>query len=432
MNMNERLKSREHARESKLRVRRCLTSAAALGCLLLASTVARGDISDDVVRIGVLTDLSGPYAAISGKGSILAARMAAEDFEPSRRGLRVEIVEADFKNKVDAASAIVNRWYDVEKVDVVVDVPNSAIALAVSEITRAKNKALLLSGTASSQLTGKACSPNTVHWTYDTWALANGTGSVVTFSGGKTWYFLTVDYVFGQSLEADTRAAVLGASGRVLGEARYPLNTEDLRPYLRKAIESKAQIVALANAGKETVAAVEQASELKFRASGKQLAGLLVSITDVHTLGLDKAQGLLLTAPFYWDRTPKTREWSKRFFERHQAMPTFIQAGVYASVLHYLKAVDGLGDDQGGSVVARMKSTPTNDPLFGFGRIRPDGRKIHPMFLFEVKEPDESKGAWDYYKLRGVIPTDTAFRSMREGGCPLIKGEAPGRENRHA
>jgi branched-chain amino acid transport system substrate-binding protein len=368
--------------------------------------------------------MAGPYAAISGKGSVLAAHMAVEDFSAARKGLRVEIVEADNKNKVDVATGIVNQWYDVDKVDAVVDIPNSGIALAVSQITREKNRTLLLSGTASSQLTGKACSPNTVHWTYDTWALANGTGSVVTLSGGKSWYFITVDYVFGHSLEGDTKTAVLNAGGEVLGAARYPLNSTDLRTYLKEAQASKARIVALANAGTEAVNAIAQAAELGFRKSGQQLAGLLISDTDIHTLGLEKAQGLLLTSPFYWDLTPKGREWSKRFFDRHKAMPTYIQAGVYASITHYLKAVEAQRTDEGRRVVAKMKEMQTNDPLFGVGKIREDGRKIHRLYLFEVKRPSESRREWDYYKLRGIIPAETAFRPLRDGDCPLVDGRA--------
>jgi branched-chain amino acid transport system substrate-binding protein len=395
-----------------------------LAALSFAFGSLRAEISDGLVKIGVLTDMSGPYAAISGAGSVLAARMAVEDFGADKKGLKVEIVEADNKNKVEVATGIVRQWYDIDKVDAVVDIPNSAIALAVSEITREKNRTLLLSGTASSQLTGKACSPNTVHWTYDTWALANGTGSVVTLSGGKTWYFITVDYAFGHALERDTEMAVLDAGGHVFGAGRYPLNSTDLRSYLKDAQASNAKIVALANAGAETIAAVAQSAELGFRKQGLQLAGLLVSDTDVHTLGLEKAQGLLLTAPFYWNLTPGTRSWSQRFFERHQAMPTYIQAGVYASVLHYLKAIVELRSDDGRRTVAKMKELQTNDPLFGVGYIRQDGRKIHRLYLFEVKKPAESRRPWDYYKLRGVIPAETAFRPLKDGGCPLVNALA--------
>jgi len=381
------------------------------------------DPSGGIVKIGVLTDLSGPYADLSGAGSVLAAQMAVEDSGVAAKGLKVEVIAGDHKNKVDVGSALANQWYDEDGVDVIVDVPNSGVALAVSKITRERGKAFLNSGAASSDLTGKACSPNTIHWTYDTWAMGNGTGAVTVLTGGKKWFFLTADYVFGQTLERDTETAVLESRGEVVGKVRYPFPaTKDFTPLLKEAMASKAQIIGLANAGGDAISAIRDGAKLGIGTTSRlQFAGLLVFITDVHTLGLDTAQGLILTESFYWDLNDRTRAWSTRFFERHGRMPTMIHAGVYSSVLHYLKAVEALGSDDGSKVIAKMKVTPTNDPVFGFGRIRKDGRKIHPMYLFEVKKPSESKGPWDYYKLRGIIPSDTAFRGMKEGGCSMAK-----------
>jgi branched-chain amino acid transport system substrate-binding protein len=282
---------------------------------------------------------------------------------------------------------------------------------------------LIKAGAASSDLTGKACSPNTIHWAYDTWAMGNSTGMISVLTGGKRWFFITADYVFGQTLERDTEAAVRQSRGTVVGKVRYPFPaTKDFTPFLQQAMASRAQIVGLANAGADAINAIRQGVKLGVgNTSGQQFAGLLVFITDVNTLGLEAAQGLVLTESFYWDLNPRTREWSRRFFSKQKRMPTMIQAGVYASVLHYLKAVESLGTDDGTRVIAKMKEIPTNDPLFGFGRVRKDGRKIHPMYLFEVKKPSESKAPWDYYKLRGIIPADQAFRPMKDGGCPLIK-----------
>jgi branched-chain amino acid transport system substrate-binding protein len=389
--------------------------------LTIITGAAQAQLSDGVVKIGVLTDQSGTYADFSGPGSVLAARMAVEDFDAAKKGMKVEVLAADHQNKPDVGSNIVRQWYDVDKVDMVVDVPTSSVALAVNEITREKNKVLMVSTGGTSDLTGKACSPNTVHWTYDTWALANGTGSAIVKTGGDTWFFLTADYAFGHALERDSEAAVVKTGGKVLGKVRHPFPTADFSSFLLQAQASKAKIIGLANAGADTTNAIKQGAEFGIAKGGQQFAGLLVFITDVHALGLDKAQGLMFTESFYWDLNDKTRAWSQRFFERQKRMPSMAQAGVYSAVLHYLKAVEALKSDEGSKVVAKMKSMPTDDPLFGKGSIRQDGRKIHPMYLFEVKKPSESKAPWDYYKLRATIPADQAFRPEKDGGCALVK-----------
>ncbi len=388
----------------------------------LAATPAHSQISDGVVKIGVLNDQSGAYADLAGPGSVVAARMAVEDFGAARRGLKVEIIFADHQNKTDVGSQIARQWYDAEKVDLVVDVPNSAIALAINEIARERRKAFIVATAATSDLTGKACSPTTLHWTYDTWSLANGTGNAIVKTGGDTWFFLTADYAFGHALERDVEAVVLKSGGKVLGKVRHPFPTADFSSFLLQAQASKAKIIGLANAGTDTTNAIKQGAEFGIVRGGQQFAGLLVFLTDVHALGLEKAQGLVLTESFYWDLNDQTRAWSKRFAERHRgAMPTMVQAGVYSAVMHYLKAVEALKSDDGMKVIAKMKELPTDDPAFGKGMVRTDGRKIHPMYLFEVKKPSESKGPWDYYKVRATIPADQAFRPLDQGGCALVK-----------
>ncbi|NJO21831.1 MAG: ABC transporter substrate-binding protein [Sphingomonadales bacterium] len=375
------------------------------------------------VKIGVLTDMSSLYADLSGQGSALAARMAVEDFGAEKKGLKVEVLSADHQNKPDIGSTVARQWLDVEKVDVIVDVPNSAVALAVNGIVKEKNKTLLVSGAASADLTGKACTPNTVHWTYDTWALANGTGNAIIKTGGDTWFFLTSDYAFGHALERDTEAVVLAAGGKVLGKVRHPLNTSDFSSFLLQAQSSKAKIIGLANAGGDTTNAIKQASEFGIVAGGQNLAGLLVFITDVHALGLKTAQGLIFTETFYWDKDEQTRAFAKRFAPQFKGVhPTMIHAGVYSAVMHYLKAAEALKDVSDGSkVIAKMKEMPTDDPLFGKGTIRADGRKIHPAYLVEVKKPEESKYPWDYHKVRATIPAEQAFRPIDKGQCPLVK-----------
>jgi len=390
--------------------------------LALGPVAALAQISDGVIKIGVLNDQSSLYADLAGQGSVVAARMAVEDFGADKKGMKVEIVSADHQNKADVGSAIARQWYDVDKVDVIVDVPNSGVALAVNQITRDKGKALLVSGAATADLTGKACSPNTIHWTYDTWALANGTGNAIVKTGGDTWFFITADYAFGHALERDVEAVVIKNGGKVLGKVRHPLNTADFSSFLLQAQSSKAKIVGLANAGGDTTNSIKQAAEFGIVKGGQSLAGLLVFITDVHGLGLPTAQGLIFTETFYWDLNDKTRAFGKRFAERNRGIhPTMIHAGVYSAVTHYLKAIEALKSDDGTKVIAKMKEMPTDDPLFGKGTIRVDGRKIHPAYLVEVKKPAESKGPWDYYKIRATIPADQAFRPLDQGDCPLVK-----------
>jgi branched-chain amino acid transport system substrate-binding protein len=404
-------------------MKRKLTSTLVTAALAAVSGSAAAQISDGIVKIGVLNDMSGLYADITGPGSALAARMAVEDFQKtSKAGLKVEVVSADHQNKPDVGSNIARQWYDVDKVDAIFDVPTSSVALAVSQITRDKGKAFLVSGAATSDLSGKACSPNTIHWTYDTWMLANGTGNAIVKTGGDTWFFLTADYAFGHALERDTEAAVLRGGGKVVGKVRHPFPGQDFSSFLLQAQSSKAKIIGLANAGGDTINSIKQAAEFGIVKGGQNLAGLLVFISDIHALGLPTAQGLLFTESFYWDLNDDTRAWSRRFAPANGGkFPTMVQAGVYSSVLHYLKAIEASKTDDGTKVIAQMKAMPTDDPLFGKGSIRADGRKIHPAYLVEVKKPSESKGPYDYYKIRATIPADQGFRPMDQGDCPLVK-----------
>ncbi|HXZ47830.1 MAG TPA: ABC transporter substrate-binding protein [Usitatibacter sp.] len=399
---------------------RLLAAAAAMA---LAAGAAQAQISGNVVKLGILSDMSSLYADIGGPGSVLAAKMAVEDFEKAHHPkFKIEIVSGDHLNKPDVGSQIARKWYDEEGVDAIFDVPNSGVALAVSEVTREKKKAFIVSGAATSDLTGSKCSPNTVHMTYDTWMLANGTGKAIVKTGGDTWFFITADYAFGHALERDTTNAVKAAGGKVLGAVNVPLNTQDFSSFLLQAQASKAKIIGLANAGGDTINSIKQAAEFGIVKGGQNLAGLLVFLTDIHGIGLEKAQGLILTNTFYWDLNDQTRAWSKRYAAQlHGQYPTMSQAGVYAGVLHYLKAVQAIDSDDGTRVVAEMKKLPTDDPIFGKGSIREDGRAIHPAYLWEVKKPSESKGPWDYYKLRATIPADEAFRPLKDGGCPLVK-----------
>ena len=396
-----------------------LLVAGVLASLAAAPGVANAQVSDDVVKIGVLNDMSGLYADIAGPGSVLAAQMAVEDFGKS---LKVEIVSADHQNKPDVGASIARQWYDRENVDVILDTTTSSVALAVSEVTKEKKKIFIPSGGGTSDLTGKSCSPYTAHWTYDTYSNAHTVGSALVKKGGDSWYFVTADYLFGHSIERDVGQVVTAAGGKVLGSARHPLNTSDFSSYLLQAQASKAKIIGLANAGGDTINSIKQASEFGITQSGQNLAGLLVFLTDVHGLGLQIAQGLILTETFYWDLNDSTRAWTKRFVEKSGGKyPTMVHAGVYGAVLHYLKAVEAGKTDDGTKTIAKMKEMPTDDPLFGKGTIRADGRKIHPAYLFEVKKPAESKGPYDYYKLRTTIPADQAFRPLAEGNCPLVK-----------
>jgi branched-chain amino acid transport system substrate-binding protein len=402
-------------------MKRSLLALAIAGALGVGT--AQAQFSGNEIKIGVLSDMSSLYTDLAGAGSIVAARMAVQDSGIEKRGIKVDIVSADHQNKADVGSAIARRWYDAEGVDVIVDVPNSGVALAVSQITKDKNKVFLGSGPGSSDLTGKSCSPNTVHWTYDTWMLANGTGTAITRHGGNTWFFITADYAFGQALERDTTAAVEKAGGKVLGGVKVPINTQDFSSFLLQAQASKAKVIGLANAGGDTTNSIKQAAEFGIVKGGQSLAGLLVFITDVHSLGLPTAQGLTFTETFYWNENDKTRAFSKRFAPQDKGIhPTMVHAGVYASLLHYFKAVEALKNDTDGvKIVDKMKSMPTDDPLFGKGSIRVDGRAIHPAYLVEVKKPSESKEPWDYYKTLATIPADEAFRPLKDGGCSLVK-----------
>ena len=392
--------------------------AVAFGC-----GSAQAQYSDGTIKIGVMNDMSGTYSDLSGQGSVVAARMAVEDFGAAAKGMKVEIVSADHQNKPDVGSNVVRTWIDVDKVDVIVDVPTSSVALAVNEIVRDKNKVFLVSGAAASDLTGAKCTPNTIHWTYDTWALANGTGKAIVKTGGDTWFFLTADYAFGHALERDTSAVVEKNGGKVVGRVRHPFPGTDFSSFLLQAQSSKAKIIGLANAGSDTINSIKQAAEFGITSGGQNLAALLAFITDVHALGLRTAQGLIMTEAWYWDMNDANRAFTKRFAPQYKGVhPTMVHAGVYSAVLHYLKAVEALKSDADGkAIVAKMKEMPTDDPLFGKGTVRADGRKIHPMYLFEVKKPAESKGAWDYYKLRATIPENEAFRPLAEGGCPLVR-----------
>ncbi|HPA90375.1 MAG TPA: ABC transporter substrate-binding protein [Quisquiliibacterium sp.] len=402
-------------------IKRKLMASLVSGALALAAGAAQAQISDGVIKIGVVTDMSGLYADLTGNGSVVAARLAVEDFGAAKKGMKVEIISADHQNKPDVGSSIVRAWFDTDKVDVIADAPTSSVALALSQITRDKNKVMLNSGAATSDLTGKACSPNTVHWTYDTWMLANSTGSAIVKTGGSTWFFLTADYAFGHALERDTEAVVTKNGGKILGKVRAPLNTQDFSSFLLQAQASKAKIIGLANAGGDLINSIKQAGEFGITKGGQNLAGLLVFLTDVHALGLEKTQGLIFTETFYWDLNDQTRAFAKRFAPLNNGKyPTMVHAGVYGAVLHYLKAVEALKSDDGTKVVAKMKEMPTDDPLFGKGMIRADGRKIHPAYLFEVKKPSESKGPYDYYKLRATVPADQAFRPIDQGDCPLV------------
>ncbi|WP_024509885.1 ABC transporter substrate-binding protein [Bradyrhizobium sp. ARR65] len=390
---------------------------------LAAASLAHAD--DKVVKIGALSDQSGLYADLGGPGSTLAAQMAVEDSGLTGKGWKIDIIAGDHQNKPDIGVNIARQWFDVDKVDVIVDVPNSGVALAVSNIVKEKNGILLNSGAGTSDLTNSQCTPNTIHWTYDTYTLAHGTGSALTKNGGDSWFFLTADYAFGAALERDTTAAVQAAGGKVLGGVKAPLSTADFSSFLLQAQASKAKIIGLANAGADTTNSIKQAAEFGITSGGQKLAALLLFITDVHSLGLNTAQGLNFTETFYWDMNDGTRAFAKRFQERmkNHNMPTMVHAGVYASLSHYFKALEALGGNphDGAKIVAKMKEIPTDDALFGKGSIQPNGRTIHPAYLFEVKKPSESKGPWDYYKLVSTIPADEAFTPLDKSTCPLLK-----------
>jgi branched-chain amino acid transport system substrate-binding protein len=378
-------------------------------------------VSDDVVKIGVLTDMSGQFADESGEGAVTAIKMAVEDFGGKVLGKPIEVLVADHQNKPDTASALARKWFDVDHVDMIGNLINSSIALTVSGLAKEKNRIAIINGSGSSRLTGDACTPNSVHYAYDTYALARGTGSALAKEGKRSWYFLTADYAFGHALEADTAAVVKAMGGEVVGSTRYPPNSFDQSSFLLQAQSSKAQVVALAGSGDVLVTSIKSAQEFGIQKSGQTLAGLLVWITDVKTLGLETAQGLVLTNAFYWDRDDETRAWSRRFFERMKRMPHMGDAGDYSSTMHYLKAVEAAGTDEAQAVMRKMREMPINDFFAKNGRIREDGRMVHDMYVYEVKKPSESKGDWDFYKLREVIPGDQAFRPLKDSACPLVK-----------
>jgi branched-chain amino acid transport system substrate-binding protein len=380
---------------------------------------------DKTVKIGVLNDMSSLYADIGGPNSVVAVKMAVEDSGLTKKGWKIDVVSGDHQNKPDIGTNLARQWIDTEKVDAIADTPNSGVALAVSNLVKEKNAVLLNSGAATADLTGKACTPNTISFTYDTYMLATGTGKALTKAGGDSWFFLTADYAFGHALERDTSAVVTANGGKVLGGVKHPLNTSDFSSFLLQAQASKAKVVGLANAGGDTTNAIKQAAEFGIVAAGQKLAALLLFINDVHSLGLKTAQGLTFTESFYWDQNDQTRAWSKRFSAaaNKNAMPSMTQAGNYAVVLHYLKAMEALGGNphDGAKVVAKMKELPTDDPLFGKGPLRADGRRIIPAYLFEVKKPDESKGPWDYYKQIATISAEDAAKPLEASECPLVK-----------
>jgi branched-chain amino acid transport system substrate-binding protein len=396
-----------------------------LGTALTLASASFAFAQDKTVKIGALSDQSGLYADLGGPGSTLAAQMAAEDSGLAAKGWKIDIISGDHQNKPDIGTAIARQWFDVDKVDVIVDVPNSGVALAVNNVVKEKNGVYINSGAATSDLSNAQCSPNTVHWTYDTYMLAHTTGQALVKAGGDSWFFLTADYAFGAALERDTTAVINANGGKVVGGVKHPLNTSDFSSFLLQAQSSKAKIIGLANAGGDTTNSIKQAAEFGIVKGGQKLAALLLFLTDVKAIGLETAQGLNFTETFYWDMNDQTRAFSKKFADRMKngAPPTMVQAGVYSGLIHYFKALDALGGNphDGIKVVEKMKSMPTDDPLFGKGEIQPNGRTIHSAYLFEVKKPSESKGPWDFYKLVGTVPGDQAFTPLADSKCPLLK-----------
>ena len=393
-----------------------------LASLMLSSLLATAANAESL-KIGVLNDQSGVQADFAGTGSVIAARMAVQDFGGTVAGMPVEVVTADHQNKADIGANTARQWFDQDGVDVIVDVPNSAVALAVNAIAKQANKVLLVSGGGTSDLTGKDCSPNTVHWTYDTWGQANTVGTAVTKAGSDSWYLMTVDYSFGYALERDAADAIRKAGGKILGTVRHPLGTSDLSSFLLQAQASGAKVLGLGSAGADTMNAVKQAQEFGIVDGGQRLVAMLMVLNDIAGMGLDAAQGLYLSEAFYWDLNDGTRAWARRFAEANNGRyPNMVHAGVYSSILHYLKAVNEIkGAEDGLKVVEAMKAKPTDDALFGQGSIRKDGRKIHDMYLFQVKTPDESKGPYDFYKLVGTVPAESAFHPLESSACPLVK-----------
>ena len=381
---------------------------------------SKAEISSGVVKLGVLTDESGVFSSLSGEGSVEATRIAVEDFGGKAAGKSIEIIHADHQNKTDIGAAIARRWFDNEDVDVIVDVPNSAIVLAVQQLAKEKNRVLLVSTAGTAELTGKACSPVGVHWTWDTYAFAASSAKAIVQRGGNSWFFLTANFAFGEAMQRDATRVIETAGGKVVGSVRHPLNTTDFSSFLLQAQSTRAKIVALANGGSDLTNSIKQAEEFGIARGGQRLAALAAFITEVHAVGLASAQGLLLTTSFYWDRTEESRQWSRRFFARRGVMPTQAQAGVYSAVTHYLKAVDVLGSDEAKVVVAKMRDMPIHDFFADHGVIRVDGRMVHDMYLVEVKKPEESRYPWDYYKILQTIPGEEAFRPISDSECPLV------------
>jgi branched-chain amino acid transport system substrate-binding protein len=404
-------------------------TAAIGGALLLASALAAqaqdkvsdDKISDGVVKIGMLEDMSSIYADITGVGAVTAAKMAVEDFGGKVLGKPIEIVSADHQNKADIASTTAREWFDTQHVDAIMDVAASATALAVIEVAKSKNKIVVLNGPGATRMTNEACTPVSVHYTYDNYALSHGTGAAIVKAGYDSWFFVTADYAFGHDLEEATTAVVKAGGGQVLGSVRVPLNTLDFSSALVQAQASKAKVVGLANAGADTTNSIKQAAEFGIVRAGQKMAGLLIFINDINTLGLEAAQGMLLTNAFYWDRNEESRAWAQRYFQRMGKMPNMVQAGIYSSTTHYLKAVAAAGTDETQAVMDKMRATPINDFFVKDGKIREDGRMVHEMYLYEVKKPAESKGPWDYYKLVATIPAEAAFQPLPESKCPLVK-----------
>jgi branched-chain amino acid transport system substrate-binding protein len=397
---------------------------AAPGSAPAQAAAKSGKLSDDTVKVGVLTDFSGIYSDLAGQGSLVATQLAVEDATGGTGqlfGKKVEVISADHQNKADVAATKARTWFEVEKVDAIVDLTNSAAALAVQELGKSMNKMVMVTGAGSTAITGKSCSPTGIHWMYDTYAMATGTGSAVLKEGGDTWYFLTADYAFGQSLENDTSTIIKANGGKVLGSSRHPLNTSDFSSYLLKAQASGAKIIGLANAGGDLINSVKQANEFGLVQGGQKLAGLLMFITDVHSLGLEATKGMYLTEGFYWDLDDKSRAWAKRFMDRHKKAPNMVQAGVYSSVYNYLKAIEATGSDDAPAVMKQLKSMTIDDPVIRNGKIRDDGRLVHDMYLLQVKKPAESKKPWDYYVVKQTIPGEQAFKPIAQSECPLVK-----------
>jgi len=401
------------------RVRSLLLVAGLISLMPFSSVFAQQ--AGQPLKIGILSDLSSVYSDIGGSGNVEATKMAIEEFGGSMFGAPIELLTADPQNKPDTAASIVRKWYENDGVDMIIDMPTSATALAGMELSKQFEKIMIITDAASSDITGKSCSPFTAHWTYDTYANAHTVGGAIVKNGGDTWFFITADYVFGHSIERDTGEVVKAAGGKVLGSVKHPLNTPDFSSYLLQAQSSKAKIIGLANGGGDTINTIKQAGEFGIVSGGQNLAAIVMFISDAHSLGLKLAQGLIITEAYYWDLNDRTRAFGKRFFERMKRMPTMNQAATYSATLHYLKAVQTAGTKETRPVMAKMRATPVRDAFTDNGILREDGRMVHSMFLFEVKKPEESKGPWDYYKVLAEVPGDQAFRPLNEGGCPLVK-----------